>query len=525
LKKPFITLDNITVRLQDKLLLQNSFWQIESDQHWAILGPNGSGKSTLVRALWGGVPLRSGRVLYGFGDGHPHGQTIPQREKIGYVSFETHQRLMEHEETLEELRAYAGKTDEVTTARDVILSGLSKTGEVTAEEEKRAQEIAQLLSIENLLDRGVTQLSTGEIRKTLIARALMKSPKLLILDEPFDGLDERSRSSLAESIDHLMASSVRVVLVTHRVDEIVSHITHVLFVKNGRLFMQGPKEEMLTSEKVSKLFGSNLTLEKVNGRYRVSYGDEKRPKMDLTFFYRDVLHDAPEILVEMKDTTVRYGEFVALDRLNWVMRKGENWAILGPNGSGKSTLLRLILGDNVQGYANQITLFGRRKGTGETLWEIKKRIGVVSSELQIQYRKKMSAYDVIASGFYDSIGLYQYPTEEQKAVVDGWIELLDIGSIAKEPYHHLSYGQKRMILLARAMVKPPLLLVLDEPCHGLDMLNRRRILNIVEMIGETQTNILYVTNHRDEILNCITHIMKLQRGKVVSQGRKEDVLR
>ncbi len=153
LKRPFLILDNITVRLQDKLLLQNSFWQIEWDQHWAILGPNGSGKSTLVRALWGGVPLRSGRVVYGFGDGHPHGQTIPQREKIGYVSFETHQRLMEHEETLEELRAYAGKIDEVTTARDVILSGLSAGRVVTREDEKRVEEVAHLLSIEGLLQR------------------------------------------------------------------------------------------------------------------------------------------------------------------------------------------------------------------------------------------------------------------------------------------------------------------------------------------------------------------------------------
>jgi molybdate transport system ATP-binding protein len=522
--KHFITLDNITVRLQDKLILQNSFWQIESDQHWAILGPNGSGKSTLVRALWGGVPLRSGRVLYGFGDSKDPAHLVPQRERIGYVSFETHQRLMEHEEMLEELRDYAGKKDEVTTAQDVILSGISANREVVPEDEERLLQTADLLGIRHLLQRGITLLSTGEMRKTLIARALMKSPKLLILDEPFDGLDEKSRASLAESINHLMTTPLRVILVTHRAEEIVPNLTHILFVKNGRLFMQGPKEEMLTSEKVSKLFGSDLSIEKTDGKYRVDYGIEKPSKVDLTFFYRDVLQDAPETLVEMKDTTVRYEDFIALDHLNWAMRQGENWAILGPNGSGKSTILRLILGENLQGYANQVTIFGRRKGTGETLWEIKKRIGVVSSELQIQYRKKMSAYDVIASGFYDSIGLYQYPTPEQKVVVDGWIELLSIEDIARESYHHLSYGQKRMILLARAMVKPPLLLVLDEPCHGLDPLNRRRILNIVEMIGETKTNILYVTNHKDEILNCITHVLRLQKGKVVSQGKKEDVL-
>jgi molybdate transport system ATP-binding protein len=137
----------------------------------------------------------------------------------------------------------------------------------------------------------------------------------------------------------------------------------------------------------------------------------------------------------------------------------------------------------------------------------------------------MSGYDVIASGFYDSIGLYQYPTKEQKIVVDEWIALLGIGDMAIEPYHRLSYGQKRMILIARAMVKSPLLLMMDEPCHGLDLLNRRRVLNIVEMIGETDTHILYVTNHKDEILHCITHVMRLHKGKILSQGTKEEVLR
>ncbi len=238
----------------------------------------------------------------------------------------------------------------------------------------------------------------------------------------------------------------------------------------------------------------------------------------------DLSQDVPDMLIDMQDITVRYGDVVALDKLSWSMKGGENWAILGPNGSGKSTLLKLILGDDLQGYANRITLFGKRKGSGETVWEIKKRIGLVSSELQVRYRKKMSAYDVIASGFYDSIGLYRYPTPEQERIVDQWIEVLGIWDIARQYYHQLSYGQRRMLLLARAMVKSPGLLIMDEPCHGLDILNRRRILKTIETIGETETHLLYVTNYRGEIPTCITHVMRLQKGKVVSQGRKEKVL-
>jgi ABC-type molybdenum transport system ATPase subunit/photorepair protein PhrA len=142
----------------------------------------------------------------------------------------------------------------------------------------------------------------------------------------------------------------------------------------------------------------------------------------------------------------------------------------------------------------------------------------------VQYRKKMSAYDVIASGFYDSIGLYRQPTPEQKKEADRWVAVMRLEDLAGEPYHHLSYGQRRMILLARAMVKSPMLLIVDEPCHGLDIPNRLRILSLLENVGRTRTQILYVTNHREEILDCISHVLQLEKGKVVRQGKKEEVL-
>lgn len=522
--QPFLTVENITVRLRDRLSLKNSFWQIHSDEHWAILGPNGSGKSTLVRSLWGGVPLQSGRIVYDFAGNERQTQLVPKKDEIGYVSFELHQSLMEHEAFQEELREYAGRPDEATTARDVIFSGILANRVLTPADEERLFEVVDHLDIQYLLQRDISSLSTGEMRKTLIARALIKSPRLLILDEPFDGLDERSRATLAESINHLMTGSMRVILVVHRLEEIVRNITHVLLIKDGQLFLQGPKDEVLTSGSIGRLYGFNLRLEKTNRGYLVSYGSDKSDKIDTSVVFEEALQDVPEVLIAMKDTTVRYNDLVVLDQLNWSMKRGENWAILGPNGSGKSTIVKLILGDNLQGYANQVMLFGKRKGSGETLWEIKRHIGAVSSELQVRYRKKMSAYDVIASGFYDSIGLYQYPTPKQKAIADGWIELLKIGDISNQPYHQLSYGQKRMILLARAMVKSPALLIMDEPSHGLDISNHRRILRIIEMIGGTPTHLLYVTNHRDEIPNCITHVMRLHKGKVLSQGRKEDIL-
>jgi molybdate transport system ATP-binding protein len=522
--QPFITVEDITVRLGERLILENSSWRIGCNEHWAILGPNGSGKSTLVRSLFGGVPLRGGRVLYHFGAAGAPPHAVPPREAVGYVSFELQQQLMEQEAFEEELREYAGRKDDVTTCRDVVLSAVLAGREAPADNGERFAEVADLLDLHPLLDRSVTALSTGEMRKTLIARALMKSPRLLILDEPFDGLDESSRESLATAINTLMFGPMRVILIVHRIEEVVPNVTHVLFVKEGRILLQGPKDEMITSDNLGLLYGGPLHVEKRRGRYFLTYGMARRKRIDSSVLSRELSHDIPETLIAMRETTVTYGTTVALDRLNWTVRRGEHWAILGPNGSGKSTILRLILGENLQGYANDITLFGRRKGSGETLWEIRQKIGVVSSELQVQYRKKMTAYDVMASGFYDSIGLYQYPTAEERAVVDRWVDMLAIEDIARRRYHQLSYGQQRMILLARAMIKPPVLLIIDEPCHGLDIPNRRRILEIIEIIGGTRTQLLYVTHHIQEIPACITHVLRLEQGRTIALGPRGDVL-
>jgi molybdate transport system ATP-binding protein len=522
--QPFITLDRITVRFPNRLILEDSSWKMGTDEHWAILGPNGSGKTTLVRSLWGGVPLRGGTILFDFLGPDLRDSESPPLEAIGYVSLEMHQRLMEQEDLQEEYRAYAEKEGEGSTAREVVFSGILASRSLREEDESRLSEVARLLDISPILSRPVRSLSTGEIRKIIIARALMKSPRLLILDEPFEGLDEGGRDLLARSINRLMTGPMRVILVVHRLEEIVPNITHVLMVKDGRLFRQGPKDEILTSENLTRLYGCSLRLGKNNGTYFLTYEEERGSLRELPEERREALTGGPETLIEMKDTTVSYDGRVVLDRLNWVMRRGENWAVLGPNGAGKSTLVKLILGENLQAYANQIFLFGRRRGSGESIWDIRKRIGVVSAELQVQYRKRISAFEVIASGFYDSIGLYRAPTAEQKGVADRWVDFLGIKDLAKEPFLQLSFGQRRMILLARAMVKSPSLLIADEPCHGLDVPNRGKILAVLEKIGRTQTRLLYLTDRRDEIPESITHLLRLEKGKVLQQGRKEEIV-
>jgi molybdate transport system ATP-binding protein len=416
------------------------------------------------------------------------------QETIGYVSFELHQRLIAKEEGQDETRFFSGKMDSFAKARQTILSTSHKKDHGPADFEQ----IVKLMEIDYLLDRGIRFLSTGEMRKVLIARALMKSPRLLILDQPFGGLDVHSRERLAGTINGRMKEKVQIILVTHRFEEIVPDISHVLCIKDCKVFVQGERGKVLTPEQMSRLYDkkgpATFSLPGINE------GREAPRRPD------------PEMLVRLKNITVKYGDTPVLNSLNWAMERGQNWAILGPNGSGKTTLLSLIIGDNPQAYSNEIYLFGKRKGSGESIWDIKKRIGIVSSELQVSYRKRMQVRDVVLSGFFDSIGLYRGSTKEQHLTAQQWIEILGIPEKAGQNFDQLSYGEKRMVLLARSMVKSPELLILDEPCQGLDKSNRRMILDLIDHIGrQTPTHLLYVTHHEHEIPPCFSHVLRLEK--------------
>ena len=488
--EPFITLEDITIRLRDKFILPHTSWRILTGQHWAILGPNGAGKSSLVRALTGDVPYVRGSITYHFPE-HPS-------EMIGHVSSELQEHLIAGEKFQDMSRYFAGNLDDFEKARTTIINGdRDGNGELPD-----CEKLAEILGIRHILDRGIRYLSYGEMRKVLIARALVKSPKLLILDEPFAGIDAGSRKKLAESIAELVRQGIQIVLVTHRAEEILPFISNILFIKNGKILMQGKQNDILTTENLNRLydvkyFDQGLTLDKMKSRAVKSASYRKR------------------ILVGMRNVSVKYGNVLVLNNLNWTVRQRENWAIVGPSGSGKTTLLSLIAGDNPQAYTNEIYLFGKRRGSGESIWDIKERIGMVSSEIQTLYRKEIMAYDVVASGIFDSIGLYRNLGSGHKREVNKWIEFFGISHIANNIFIRLSFGERRMVLLARSMVKSPELLILDEPCQGLDQENRKLLMHLIAMIGrDTDTNLLYVTHYQDDIPACIDHVLTLKKPEL-----------
>jgi len=464
------------------VLLPDTSWQIDQGQHWAILGPNGAGKTTLVRALTGEVPVVRGTIS--------HSQTLT----AGYVSFERHQLLIAQEERRDASRYFSGNLDETSTVYEILLEGDGTPGPSAFD----VEQIAARLKIEHLLERDIRVVSSGEMRKVQIARVLIQAPDILILDEPFDGLDRSSRKNLAPTIDNLMDDSRTVILVTHRQREILPNISHVLALSDGKVLFQGRREEVLTPSQLERLYPSSLTTP-----FSIPTGNDDPAKVDPT---------RTDILVSMKDVTVKYEKTTVLDGFSWTMKSGENWVILGPNGCGKTTMLNLVTGDHPQAYTNKIYLFGQRRGSGESIWDIIRRTGIVSSEFQIRYRKPITAFEVVLSGFFDSVGLYRDFSTGQKETTEQWLEVLGVADKSDRVFNQLSYGEQRMLLLARSLVKIPQILILDEPCQGLDRINRGRILDAIDVIGRhSATNIIYVTHYSDEIPSCMTCMLRFEK--------------
>lgn len=479
----------VTLRVRNSRILADTNWEVRSGENWAVIGPNGAGKTSLMRSITGQVPVVAGSLA------RHHSMAAP--EAVGYVSFEAEQRLIDRERARDEARYFSGRANDLLLVKDLInnkLSGIdTPMGKVDV--------ILDRLDLVHLLKREVRRLSSGELRRSFIARALIKSKGLLILDEPFAGLDVDHRRNLSMILDTMMGHGVQVILVSHRFDDIPKKIEYIIAIKRGRVVSQGKRKKMLAPHFINALYDASA---------RLTQPDFKNPPPT---------GESDQTIIDIRSAAVRYGSTTVFEHLSWKVNKGENWAIHGPNGSGKTTLLQLITGDHLQAYANNIHLFGRQRGTGESIWEIKKRFGVVSAEFQRQYRKRIPAIDVVRSGFFDSIGLYRSCTKTQKNRADEWIQRLNLTALMHHRYDQLSFGEKKMVLITRAMVKSPEVLILDEPCQGLDRTNRRHVLDLVNHIGRTtDTCIIFVTHRADEVPACISHFFKMP-----SQGRIGDL--
>jgi len=470
------SLENLSVNFDDHFLLENIQWKINDSQHWVITGANGSGKSALAASLHGAGEIESGYIT-----GLP--------AKIAVVSFEAQAELIEAERRKDDADILDIIT-EGTNVQDVLDEG--------CENKSEQARLVEAFQFSHLLQRSFRKLSTGETRKVLLIKALTCNAELLILDEPFEGLDIQSDELLHQLLNDI-STHTPMVMVLNRFDEVPDFITHIAYTEQGQLshtIARTDEQAMRELRQLLHLKTSDLAIPSKDGTAEPVELDRQAP------------------LVNIKGARIAYGDTVIFDNLNWIIKKGQHWQVSGPNGSGKTCLLNLITGDHPQCYVNNIQVFGMQRGQGESIWDIKQHIGYVSSALQWEYKVSVSVRNAIISGFYDSIGIYQQYSDEQKRIANDWLAILGMQDVGDKPFNQLSFGDQRLILIARAMVKHPPLLILDEPCLGLDDLNRQLVLALIEKIcTKSETSVLYVNHRLEDKIAGIENHMVLGDGK------------
>ncbi len=448
---------------------------LNEGEQLAIVGPNGSGKTMLVNTIIGRYPLMMNEVHYDFGEENKRMVC----ENIHYIAFRD--SYGDHDPNYYYQQRWHSQDVELSpTVREQFELGVS------AENMALRESLFRDFSIDALMDKLLVMLSSGELRRLQIVKALMTSPRVLIMDNPFIGLDAEMRHQLNELLKQLINErGLQLILVLSREDEIPDFITHVVPVYNK-----------VVGGKIEK------SLFPVATDVSCNIGGVASGGVDSS--------DGKDVIIELRNVTLRYGERVIFENLNWTVCRGERWALHGRNGSGKSALLSLICADNPQSYACDISLFGQRRGKGESIWDIKRRIGYVSPEMHRAYLKDLPSIEIVASGLHDSIGLYKRPRPEQMEVCKEWMLVFGIEELAERTFLTLSSGEQRLVLLARAFVKDPELLILDEPLHGLDTQRREQVRGIIDQFCiRPEKTLIMVTHYPEELPSCITHHKKL----------------
>ena len=457
---------------------------LEAGEHLAIVGPNGGGKSELVNTLIGKYPLLMNNVEYDFS---PRTSTMAF-DNIRYMAFrDTYGDTAEGSYYYQQ-RWNSQDADIYPTIGELMPEGGNPN---------MRKKLYRLFGIEELLPKTSILLSSGEMRKFHLTKALLGNPRVLILDNPFIGLDADTRTQLRLLLENLISESdLQLILVLSKAEDIPNFVTHVVHVED---MMCGEKE---TCEDYRQKHSSTTTL-------RMWDEDMKKMLLELPHHTDDI---EAECIVDLKNVSIQYGNRTILKSLDWTVNNGERWALSGENGAGKSTLLSLVCADNPQSYACDITLFDRRRGTGESIWEIKKHIGYVSPEMHRAYLKNLPAIDIVASGLHDSVGLYRRTKPEQLEVCEWWMKIFGIVHLRDRDFLTLSSGEQRLCLLARAFVKDPQLLILDEPLHGLDARNGLMVKEIIDTFCQRPNKTLIMVSHYEEELPAsITHRLYLKK--------------
>ncbi|AHF16761.1 ATP-binding cassette domain-containing protein [Niabella soli] len=470
-----LNIENLSVHYGLKTVLHNLSFTVNAGEGWVIQGQSGAGKTTLGKAVSG--QLRStGQLKIDFNPQSPLPAEVLFVESWyrftnleGDRNFYYQQRYNHYQ-----------RKDTITVAHE-----LEQYGKEQGLNKERLEELLTTLNYREVLDEQLFEISSGEHKKLQLIKALWLRPQLLIIDQPYTGLDVKSRANLNALLNNYTTAGGALLLISNDTG-LPECISHFITLKEGRIVPAGAV--LSTTERPAKPLPSFLVT----------------PPQ---YTSRDI--------IGMHDVAVRYDEKYVLSNIDWQVKAGERWLLQGPNGSGKSTLLSLITADHPQAYANHITLFGVKRGGGESIWDIKKRIGLISPELHWYFDANATVAQSLASGFFDSNGQYQQLRYAQKQQLEELLKFLDLFDLRNELLTTLPLGKQRLALLGRTIIKNPQLLVLDEPCQGLDQQQTQYFNHLVDLISKNGVTIIYVGHFESQLPSCLTHKLVLAQGKMI----------
>jgi molybdate transport system ATP-binding protein len=470
-----ISWKNVEIKIRTTQLINHLTFSLEKGESLGIIGDNGTGKTVLAKALAGMIPVQ-GNINTDF-----------SKLKTALVSFQSTLKLKNGSAAYHQQRWNNLDPELVPLVREEIQYDKYRD---------QLEPLLQKFDFERLLNSNIISLSNGEQHKMELMKALSQQTDLLILDNAFNGLDSGSRNLLTQLIEQLVSEKQSVVMTGLKKDDFPDSIQKFIHLRKNEIPQFSTRDEIVEESS----FKSDQLLELPV--WKNSNFDE---------------------LIALENVNLKYGEKSILKNITWKVKAGEHWVLSGPNGSGKTSLLDLIFADNPKAYGSNIRLFGKPKGSGESIWDIKKQIGFISPELQQYLPSHQNALQVICSGFFESEGLYKKPTSYQESVAKQWLSMLGNPDWANKPYPILSASQQRIILILRTLIKNPPLLLLDEPFQGLDSRNVIKIQDLLNKIAkQTNCTMVFVTHCRNEIPNSFSLELKLDIGEIVHIGEKLD---
>ncbi len=487
------TLDKASFEKSGISVLNDLSLQIPVGQHTAIIGGSGSGKTTLLDVFSSKLFPKQGKFNV-----NTNGKIISVPRDYGFhkivgAAYQYYQQRYTAMDAEIGPNLYEVFQNQIQALYTVNQNSVELAPPQYTDDE--VLEVCRLFKLEHLLYKKITSLSNGETRRSLLALSILKKPTVLLLDEPYSGLDSQHR----EELSHILANLTDVqIIMTAAMTDLPKNISHIIYLEDGKVVFYGKRAEY--------------------ENYKVTT-EVKKPKIPFPKLKNENLPF--QKAVELRNGSVKYGDKQVLSGINWEIKKGERWALMGPNGSGKSSLLSLITGDNLQCYNNDLSLFDKRRGSGESIWELKRKIGYVSPELHLYFNKAIRVWKVLASGFFDTIGLFSKLNTAQEEQLEKCIQYFNLQNIRERQLSQLSFGEQRMVFLARALIKNPALLILDEPCQGLDYAQMIRFRALVDDIcADSDTTLIFVSHYPAEIPACVHKTLYLEAGQMLKITEK-----